>query len=216
MLIIALTGGIGSGKTTVSEIFKSKNIPVIDTDVIARQIVEKDKPEYNKIIPEYNKIIKLFGEKILNEDKNIDRLALGKLIFSSKEKRLQLEKLLHPVIWSTVASQLKLLTSSLPIPAYCIIVVPLLLENLTKIKPVTFDRILVVDVDEETQIKRSKERDNCGETIIKNIMENQVSRQIRTDAADDIILNSDNVDSLNKKVENLHQQYQLLAKNITK
>ena len=209
MLIIALTGGIGSGKTTVSEIFKSKNIPVIDTDVIARQIVKKDKPAYDEII-------KLFGKKIINKDKNIDRPALGKLIFSSKEKRLQLEKLLHPVIWSTVASQLKLLTSSLPIPAYCIIVVPLLLENLTKIKPVTFDRILVIDVDEETQIKRSKKRDNCGEIMIKNIMKNQVSRQIRIDAADDIILNSDNLDSLNKKVENLHQQYQLLAKNLTK
>ena len=208
MLIIALTGGIGSGKTTVSEIFKSKNIPVIDTDVIARQIVEKDKPEYNKII-------KLFGKKILNKDKNIDRLALGKLIFSSKEKRLQLEKLLHPVIWNTVASQIKVLTSSLPIPAYCIIVVPLLLENITKIKPVTFDRILVIDADEETQIKRSKKRDNCDETLIKNIMKNQVSRQIRIDAADDIILNSDDFDSLNKKIENLHQQYQLLAKNIT-
>ncbi len=209
MLIIALTGGIGSGKTTVSEIFKSKNIPVIDTDVIARQIVKKDKPAYDEII-------KLFGKKIINKDKNIDRPALGKLIFSSKEKRLQLEKILHPVIWNTVASQLKLLTSSLPIPAYCIIVVPLLLENLTKIKSVTFDRILVIDVDEETQIKRSKKRDNCGEIMIKNIMKNQVSRQIRIDAADDIILNSDNLDSLNKKVENLHQQYQLLAKNLTK
>ncbi|MCK5724299.1 MAG: dephospho-CoA kinase, partial [Gammaproteobacteria bacterium] len=81
---------------------------------------------------------------------------------------------------------------------------------------VTFDRILVIDVDEETQIKRSKKRDNCGETMIKNIMKNQVSRQIRIDAADDIILNSDNLNSLNKKVENLHQQYQLLAKNLTK
>ena len=209
MLIIALTGGIGSGKTTVSEIDTSKNIPLIDTDVRARQIVEKDKPEYNKII-------KLFGKKILNKDKNIDRLALGKLIFSSKEKRLKLEKLLHPVIWNTVASQIKVLTSSLPIPAYCIIVVPLLLENITKIKPVTFDRILVIDVDEETQIKRSKKRDNCDETLIKNIMKNQVSRQIRIDAADDIILNSDDFDSLNKKIENLHQQYQLLVKNITK
>jgi dephospho-CoA kinase len=209
MLIIALTGGIGSGKTTVSEIFKSKNIPVIDTDLIARQIVEKDEPEYNKII-------KLFGKKILNKDKNIDRSALGKLIFSSKEKRLQLEKLLHPVIWNTVASKIKVFTSSLPIPAYCIIVVPLLLENITKIKPVTFDRILVIDVDEETQIKRSKKRDNCDETLIKNIMKNQVSRQIRIDAADDIILNSDDFDSLNKKIEKLHQQYQLLAKNITK
>ena len=209
MLIIALTGGIGSGKTTVSEIFKSKNIPVIDTDVIARQIVEKDTPEYNKII-------KLFGKKILNKDKNIDRPALGKLIFSSKEKRLQLEKLLHPVIWNTVTSQIKLLTSSLPIPAYCIIVVPLLLENMTKIKSVTFDRILVIDVDEETQIKRSKKRDHCDDAMIKNIIKNQVSRQVRIDAADDIILNLDDFDSLNKKIENLHQQYQLLSKNLTK
>lgn len=209
MLVIALTGGIGSGKTTVSEIFKSKNIPIIDTDVIARQIVEKDKPAYDEII-------KLFGKEILNKDKNINRPALGKLIFSSKEKRLQLEKLLHPVIWNTVASQLKLLSSSLPIPAYCIIVVPLLLENLTKIKSVTFDRILVIDVDEETQIKRSKKRDNCDDSMIKNIIKNQVSRQVRIDAADDIILNSDDFDSLNKKIENLHQQYQLLSKNITK
>jgi len=129
---------------------------------------------------------------------------------------LQLEKLLHPVIWNTVASQLKLLSSSLPIPAYCIIVVPLLLENLTKIKSVTFDRILVIDVDEETQIKRSKKRDHCDDAMIKNIIKNQVSRQVRIDAADDIILNLDDFDSLNKKIENLHQQYQLLSKNLTK
>lgn len=205
MLIIALTGGIGCGKTTVSKIFESKNIPIIDTDVIARQIVEKDKPEYKKII-------KLFGEKILNKNKKINRLALAKLIFSSKGKRLQLEKLLHPVIWNIVASQIKVLTSSFPLPAYCIVVVPLLLENITKIKPVIFDRILVIDVDEETQIKRSKKRDNADETLIKNIIKNQVSRQVRIDAADDLILNSDDFDLLNKKIESLHQQYQLLAK----
>ena len=208
MLVIALTGGIGSGKTTVSEIFKSKNIPIIDTDIIARQIVEKDKPAYYEII-------KLFGEKIVDKDKNIDRHALRELIFSSEKKRIHLESILHPLIWNEVVSQLELIKSSSVMPPYCLVVVPLLLENISKTKPVIFDRILVVDVKEETQIKRTKERDNSDDLIIINIIKNQVSRQVRNDAADDIILNTGDLDSLNKKVDNLHQQYMALANNIS-
>ena len=200
MLIIALTGGIGSGKTTVSEIFKSKNIPIIDTDVIARQIVEQDKPAYIEIL-------KIFGKEILNKDNSINRQALRKLIFSSTEKRLQLESILHPVIWQEVKSQLSSLTSP-----YCIIVVPLLFENFTKITAVKFDRILVIDTEEEMQIKRSQKRDNSNIELIKNIMKSQVSRQTRIDTADDIILNTGNLDSLNKKVDSLHQQYIKLSK----
>ena len=195
MLIIALTGGIGSGKTTVSEIFKSKNIPIIDTDIIARQIVEQNKPAYVEII-------KIFGEEILNTDNSINRQALRKLIFSSTKKRLLLESILHPVIWHEVKSQLSSLTS-----AYCIVVVPLLFENLNKITAVSFDRILVIDTEEEMQIKRSQKRDNSNIEEIKQIMKSQVSRQTRTNAADDIILNTGNLDALNKKVDNLHQQY---------
>jgi dephospho-CoA kinase len=206
MLVIALTGGIGSGKTTVSDIFKSKNIPVIDTDIIARQIVEKDKPAYIEII-------KLFGKKILNKDKNIDRQILRKLVFSSTEKRLQLENILHPIIWDEVKFQLSLITSGSSItPPYCIVVVPLLLENISQEKPVTFDRILAIDIPEDMQIKRTKERDNSSDSIIKNIMKNQVSRQVRIDAADDIILNTENLDSLNNQVDELHNQYIKLAK----
>lgn len=200
MLIIALTGGIGSGKTTVSEIFKSKNIPIIDTDVIARQIVEQDKPAYIEIL-------KIFGKEILNKDNSINRQALRKLIFSSTEKRLQLESILHPEIWQEVKSQLSSLTSP-----YCIIVVPLLFENLTKITAVKFDRILVIDTEEDMQIKRSQKRDDSDIEVIKNIMKSQVSRQTRTDAADDIILNTENLDLLNKKVNSLHQQYIKLSK----
>ena len=200
MLIIALTGGIGSGKTTVSEIFKLKNIPIIDTDIIARQIVEQDKPAYIEII-------KIFGKEILNNDNSINRQALRKLIFSSTEKRLQLESILHPVIWQEVKSQLSSLTSP-----YCIIVVPLLFENLAKITAVKFDRILVIDTEEEMQIKRSQKRDNSDIEVIKNIMKSQVSRQTRINAADDIILNTGNLDSLNKKVNSLHQQYIKLSK----
>ena len=206
MLVIALTGGIGSGKTTVSGIFKSKNIPVIDTDIIARQIVEKDKPAYFEII-------KLFGENILNKDKNIDRQILRNLVFSSTEKRLQLEKILHPIIWDEVKLQLSLITSASSIaPPYCIVVVPLLLENISQEKPVIFDRILAIDIPEDMQIKRAKERDNSTESIIKNIIKNQVSRQVRLDAADDIILNTKDLDYLNNQVEELHNKYIKLAK----
>ena len=195
MLLIALTGGIGSGKTTVSEIFKSKDVPIIDTDVIARQIVKHGKPAYNEIV-------KMFGEEILNKEKNIDRQALRKLVFTSSNKRLQLENILHPIIWNEVQSQLKSITAP-----YCIIVVPLLLENISQIKPIKFDRILVIDVPEKIQIKRTKNRDHCGDSMIKNIMKNQVSRQVRIDAADDIILNTENLDSLNTKINKLHKQY---------
>ncbi len=200
MLIIALTGGIGSGKTTVSEIFKSKKIPIIDTDIIARQIVEQDKPAYIEIR-------KIFGKEILNKDNSINRQALRKLIFSSTEKRLQLESILHPVIWQEVKSQLSSRTSP-----YCIVVVPLLFENLTKITAVKFDRILVIDTEEEMQIKRSQKRDGSDIEVIKNIMKSQVSRQTRINAADDIILNTENLDALNKKVNSLHQQYLKLSK----
>ncbi len=198
MLLIALTGGIGSGKTTVSELFKSKNIPIIDTDVIAKKIVKQGKPAYIEII-------KTFGEKIIDKDKNIIRQTLRELIFSSEEKRLQLENILHPLIWTEVKSQISLLTpKTLP---YCIVVVPLLFENITRNIPVVFDRILVVDVEEDIQIKRTIKRDNSSALQIKEIMKTQVSRQVRIDAADDIILNTDNLDSLHNKVNLLHKQY---------
>ncbi len=206
MLVIALTGGIGSGKTTVAEIFKSKNIPIIDTDIIAREIVEYGKPAYTEVI-------KLFGEEILNKNKDIDRQALRKLIFSSEKKRLQLESILHPIIWDAVKSQLALITTSTStLPPYCIIVIPLLLENSSKTKPVTFDRILVIDVAEEIQIKRTLKRDNSDIFMIKNIIKSQVTRQVRIDAANDIILNSNGLDLLNIKVDNLHKQYLDLSK----
>lgn len=205
MLVIALTGGIGSGKTTVSEIFNSKHIPVIDTDIIARQIVEQGKPAYSEIV-------KIFGEAILNPDKNINRQTLRQIIFSSVKKRLQLENILHPAIWNDVDSQLRLLTtpSSTP-PAYCIVVVPLLLENTTNSHTVTFDRVLVIDVPVEIQIKRSTKRDNCDDSMIKDIIKNQVSRQVRLDAADDVLVNTGSLKTLNKKIEQLHQQYLQLS-----
>ena len=201
MFVIALTGGIGSGKTTVSNIFKSKNIPVIDTDLISHQIVEIDKPAYKEIL-------KNFGEEILTSNKEIDRAKLRQLVFSSEQQRHQLENILHPLIWSEVLTQLENMTSA----PYCIVVVPLLFETASMEKKVLFDRIAVVDVTEEMQINRVKERDNCGEAIIKNIMQSQVKRQTRLDAADDIIMNTGDIKQLKQEISELHQQYLLLAK----
>lgn len=200
MFLIALTGGIGSGKTTVSDIFKSKNVPIIDTDIIARTIVEQGKTAYQKIVS-------IFGKEILSTDKSINRQALREIIFSSDKKRLELENILHPLIWDEVALQISNIESP-----YCIVVVPLLVENISKNKSINFDRILVVDTTEELQLKRSIQRDNADNKIIKNIMKNQVSRQMRLDAADDIILNTDNLNSLNEDVEKLHMQYLQLSK----
>lgn len=199
MLVVALTGGIGSGKTTVSDIFKKKNIPIIDTDIIARTIVEPNKQAYLKII-------KAFGEAILNKDKTINRQNLRKLIFSSTEKRLQLESILHPIIWQEVKSQLSSLTSP-----YCIVVVPLLFENLSKITEVSFDRILVIDVEEDVQLDRCLKRDQSDMKEIKRIIKSQVSRQTRINEADDIILNNISPPSLNKKVNDLHLKYLKLS-----
>ena len=210
MLVIALTGGIGSGKSTVSEIFKSKNVPIIDTDIIARKIVEQGEPAYEKIIEE-------FGKEVLNKDKSINRQTLGKIIFSSDKDRLQLENILHPLIWDDVKTQLEKITaSSLNTPPYCIVVVPLLVENLSKTIPVNFNRILVIDTDEELQIARTKKRDGCDDSIIRNIIKSQVSRQTRIDAADDIILNTGNLNYLDEQVENLHKQYHDLSKKLSK
>lgn len=199
MLTIALTGGIGTGKTTVSDIFKSKDILIVDTDIIARKIVEKDNLAYQMVI-------KKFGNDILDKDKNINRQALRELIFSSEKKRLDLESILHPIIWDEVKSKLNSPEINSP---YCIVVVPLLLEN--KNKYVKFDRILVIDANEKTQIKRTKNRDNNSESIIKNIINSQVSRQVRIDAADDIILNTNNLESLEDKVNELHEKYLKLS-----
>lgn len=203
MFLVALTGGIGSGKTTVSERFKSKSVPIIDTDIIARQIVEQGKAAYQETI-------KHFGKEILNTDKSINRKSLREIIFSSESKRLELENILHPLIWDEVALQISSMDSS-----YCIVVVPLLVENINKEKPIKFNRVLVVDTTEELQLKRSMQRDNSDSTIIKKIMESQVSRQTRLDAADDIIINIDDLNTLNKDIEKLHKQYLQLSKQIS-
>jgi len=204
MLKIGLTGGIGSGKTTVSDLFKQLNtsstevVTILDTDVIARHIVEKGEPAYKKIIT-------LFGNKILNEDASINRSQLRNIIFKYPDLKKQLEEITHPAIQAEVETALSQISSK-----YCIIVIPLLFETNSNYP---LDRILVIDCDKTTQIKRASERDHVSESEIEKILDTQVSREYRLKHANDVIYNDVNPEKLISQVENLHNNYINLAKS---
>jgi len=202
MLIIGLTGGIGCGKTTVSNLFTQFNqheelVSIIDTDVIARQIVEKGKTAYSKILD-------VFGRTVLNDDDSLDRAALRKIIFDNSDLKKQLEGITHPAIQTEVKSAISKLTSK-----YCIIVIPLLFETSSNYQ---LDRVLVVDCDKNYQIKRASQRDQVPEEDVNLILNSQVSREFRLNHADDIILNNENPEKLISQVEKLHNLYLNLAK----
>jgi len=192
MLTIGLTGGIGSGKSTVADLFKKKNSTIIDADKIAHAITQPGGIYFNKIVEK-------FGDTILLPNRNLDRAQLRKIIFTDPDKRLWLEQLLHPVIRSEM--QKLILASQSP---YCIVMIPLLLE--TKPNPL-IQRILIIDTPEEQQISRCKTRDHLSEQEIKAIMNTQVTREQRLAAADDIITNQNTLAELLPQVEKLHRFY---------
>ncbi|MGX2957051.1 dephospho-CoA kinase [Ursidibacter arcticus] len=198
--IVGLTGGIGSGKSTIAELFAQHNVPIIDADVIARQVVEKGSPLLSQIAAH-------FGQQILTENGDLNRTALRKRIFQSEIEKNWLNNLLHPAI--RLEMQRQLTEHQAP---YVLWVVPLLIENkLTK----ECDRVLVVDVSPDIQLERATKRDNSQQEIIKNIMAAQVDRATRLSYADDIIENNlplaENLVSLTKQVNELHQRYLTLA-----
>lgn len=195
MFVIGLTGGIGSGKSTVAKLFGEKGIYIIDTDQIAKTLVTPDKPAYQKIIEH-------FGTTVCSE-MGLNRKYLASLVFADPHQRKWLEHLLHPLIWQEVQAQLLKATS-----LYCIIVIPLLFE--TQVRP-AINRILLVDTTEEQQISRVQARDTLSTDEIKQILTIQVSRETRLRGADDIIHNEGTFSDLVPQVEKLHQYYLKLA-----
>lgn len=197
MLIIGLTGGIGSGKTTVARLFAALGVPIIDTDEIARQLTQPKQP---LLISIQNQ----FGQDVFNTDGTLNRTALANHIFNDEKARQQLEAILHPAIWQAVDQQIQTLDS-----AYCLLVVPLLFETRQTSR---VDRILVIDTTEELQISRTRQRDQRSEEDISAILKSQVDRQTRLSAADDIIDNTDNSQiPLTIQVNSLHNKYLRLA-----
>jgi dephospho-CoA kinase len=201
MLRVGLTGGIGSGKTSVSDLFANLGIPIIDTDVIARDLVNND----NKVLKE---ISDTFNDDIVRANGELDRQRLASIVFNSKKNKKLLENILHPRIKTEVNNQLQRLASSQNPPDYVIIVVPLLIESnyfdLT-------DRILVVAADEEIRIERVKQRDNRNVSEIRAIINNQASDAERLKKADDTIENNRNIKFLDSQVAELHKKYLLLS-----
>lgn len=196
MLKIGLTGGIGSGKSTIANCFRHYDIPIIDADIIAQQLVEPGKPTLLLIE-------KKFGNRILNKDHSLNREKLRESVFTDPNKKKQLEAILHPLIYEKMQSEFDRQKS-----AYCIFCIPLLMEtNMTNF----VDRILVTDCSVESQIERVKGRDQLSTERILSIINSQVSRKYRLSHADDIIDNSKPNSALAEQVKKLHNQYLLMS-----
>jgi len=191
-MIIGLTGGIGSGKTAVSDIFEELGIGIVDADLASRVVVEKGRPSLEEIA-------KHFGQGILTEAGELDRAKLREIIFNSDEEKNWLESLLHPVIAKQIQDELK--ASSSP---YTILVSPLLLETNQK----DFcNKVLVVDVPVETQIERTLKRDDVSLEQVQSIIKAQISRDKRLELADEVIVNDKSLEDLQLAVSKLHQQF---------
>lgn len=197
MYVVAITGGIGSGKTTVANQFAALGIEVVDADLIAREVVEPGTPALTAIASH-------FGPCILDEQGRLDRRALRERIFSDPAAKSWLNALLHPIIRSEMLRQCAAANSP-----YCLLVVPLLVENrLTELA----DRVLVIDVDEATQIERTCRRDGVNREQAQAILASQASRSERLAMADDVLDNqSGTTETIRERILALHETYLAFA-----
>ena len=197
-LRVGLTGGIASGKSTVAHMFGNKGVPLIDTDVIAREVVEPGQPGLRAIR-------EAFGDGILDDAGHLHRGRMRELVFAAEERRKQLEGILHPLIRAEMHRQ-----SQTAGGLYQIIVVPLLVESGLQ---TLFDRILVVDCPPEVQLARLLNRDRESADQAKSMLAAQASREERLAAADDVIVNDRDLEYLRTQVEALHSRYSTLSRN---
>jgi dephospho-CoA kinase len=199
--VVGISGGIGSGKTTVTDLFAKYGIDVIDADVIAREVVEPGTAALKAIIDK-------FGQSVVGESGYLDRAKLRTLVFNDIETKNWLNQLLHPAI-----RQQMLLQTQQAKSAYCLLSVPLLVENKLYEQ---VDRVVIVDVDEQTQLQRTLQRDKTNEQQIRAIMSAQATRQQRLVVADEVIDNNGKPDDLAKQVAQLHKRYLQFAKQKAK
>lgn len=196
MFVVGLTGGIGSGKSTVAEMFADFEVNLVDADIASREVVAPGSRALAQIAEH-------FGPEILLSDGSLDRGALRRVIFHDEQEKHWLEALLHPLIREWLTQQISSSRS-----AYCLLVSPLLLETG---QAELVDRILVVDVSVDTQVARTLARDGGEERTTRAIIAAQMDRSQRLEHADDIINNELPVQSLKQQIEALHQQYLAMA-----
>lgn len=190
--VVALSGGIASGKSTIANLFDKFGVPIIDADIIARQVVQIGSDAFNQIV-------KHFSQEILLANGELDRSQLREIIFNNDHERLWLNHLLHPIIQQETQKQIAMQSAT-----YVIWVVPLLVENNLH---TLADRVLIIDTPVSLQLARLVKRDNISESLAKKMILSQVSLQKRLSYADDIIVNDGNLASLTAQVNQLHQQY---------
>jgi len=196
VLVIGLTGGIGSGKTAVSDRFARRGVPVIDTDLIARELVEPGQPALAEIVA-------AFGRACLDAAGRLRRDYLRERVFTDPEGRRRLEAILHP----RVRTAMRVRVASLDAP-YCLVVIPLLVETgMTD----WVDRIVVVDAPESEQIRRVMARDGASEQQARRILDAQAQRDERLSHADDVLENTGDLDALDDRIAVLHERYLALA-----
>lgn len=195
-LRVGITGGIASGKSTVCDAFAHLGVPVVDTDVLAREVVRPGTAGLAAIVD-------AFGARVLREDGTLDRDLLRDIVFSSIDARRRLEGLLHPLILAATDREVARITAP-----YCLIAIPLLAETGAQDR---VDRVLVVDCPPEQQIERLMARDGEDEAGARRILAAQATREQRLALADDVIVNDATRDALAPQVSRLHQQYLALA-----
>ncbi|KII78548.1 dephospho-CoA kinase [Vibrio renipiscarius] len=191
--VVGLTGGIASGKTTVANLFHDHfQIEIVDADIIAREVVEPGSEGLRQILSRY-------GDELLTHDGVLNRPRLREIIFAQPEEKQWLDALLHPLIRLRMTQQLKQVTSP-----YALLVIPLMVENNLQ---TLADHILVVDVDESTQIERTMNRDGVSENQAKSILKSQASREARLAIANDVITNHTKNQQLLYQITKLHKKY---------
>ena len=195
-LLVGLTGGVASGKSTVSQQFERLGVPVIDADVIAREVVQPGRPALEAIRD-------AFGADVIAADGSLDRATMRRRVFSVASERRRLEGILHPLIRQRMFDQ----ATQCDYP-YCILAIPLLVEAGMADQ---VDRVLVVDVDEQTQVARLTRRDDISDDQARQMLRAQASREDRLAVADDVIDNSGPLSALETRVRQLHEDYLRLA-----
>jgi dephospho-CoA kinase len=194
MYVVALTGGIGSGKSAAANIFAELGVPVIDVDVISHALTAANQPLTNNIKAN-------FGSQYITPEGALNRAAMRQLVFKDATARTKLNALLHPAIYDEAVLQLQANKDA----PYQILVVPLLFES-PRYAP-HINKILVIDCDEKTQIARVKQRSKLPESEIINIIKAQTSRKKQLKLANDVIENNENVEKLREKIIEIHQKY---------
>jgi dephospho-CoA kinase len=199
MIVVGLTGGIGSGKTTVADCFAALGVPLIDADAIARELIVPGSPVLNEIVD-------CFGPDMLRPSGELDRDRLRHRVFTDAGERRRLEAILHPRIRAEMERRIRLLNTP-----YCIVSIPLLVEAA---QTDLVDRVLVVDCPPELQRERIARRGGWPEEDIEGALRVQATRAQRLQAADDVIVNDGDLDTLREKVTILHRRYLELSRTM--